>query len=66
MTAAHRLAGISFIDRNIYIYQHATARQGGSARDWSRQAETHSGSGRSPQSPARRDAPSPAFSSISA
>jgi hypothetical protein len=28
MTAAHRLAGISFIDRNIYIYQHATARQG--------------------------------------
>ena len=66
MTAAHILAGISFIDRNIYIYQHATARQGGSARDWSRKAETHSGSGRSPQSPARRDAPSPASSSISA
>ena len=63
MTAAHRLVGISLIDRNIYIYQHATARQGGSARDWSRQAETHSGSGRSPQSPARRDAPSPASSS---
>ena len=65
MTAAHRLAGIIFIDRNIYIYQHATARQGGSARDWSRKAETHSGSGRSPQSPARRDAPSPAPGSTS-